>query len=311
MKNLYLRERIAIQIDTQVERILRDLGNPEPPLRIEDVRSLLKIDLQYYTATDAGFIREFVHKAKLGSHEIAETAMAFLQAVKKWDLKAAFFPEQNRIVIDKDLPPPKWRWSEGHEIIHSLIPWHKPLMFADSRMTLSPDCSFKMEAEANYGCGRLLTLQDRFLEDALSSPLTWSLVKTLADRYGNTMTSTLWRVVEVQEIPAFGIVGFHPHHFMKGSESGDPCKYFISSKAFQERFPNFSERDGVEIFESYCNRRKGGHLGSATALLADVNGEEHEFLFESFSNTYESLTVAKYVRKRGFAVSIGGLRASN
>jgi Zn-dependent peptidase ImmA (M78 family) len=303
LKNIYLRDRIALQIDSQVGRILRDLGNPEPPLNLDEVRTLLKIDLQYYTADDPNFIEEFVHRARHGIHEIAQTAISFLQAVKRWDLKAAFFPESNRIVIDRDSPPPKWRWSEGHEVIHSVLPWHRPLMFADSRLTLAPDCSFKMEAEANFGCGRLLTLQDVFKEEALSSPLCWSQVKELSKRYRNTMTSTLWRLIEVQEIPAFGIVGFHPYHYMEGSGAGDPCKYFISSRAFQEQFASFTEKEGVDIFESYCRTNKGGPLGSKKVLIRDVNGDEHEFLFESFSNTHETLTVAKYVRKRQIAVA--------
>lgn len=298
MRNLYLRERIASQIDLQVEKLLRDLGNPEPPLHLDQVRDLLRLDLKYYSSADDGLITEVFHRARLGGHLIATKAVGFLEAIKRWDIKAAFFPEQNRIVIDRSVPEPKWRWSEGHEIVHSLIPWHRSLMFADSSKTLSPECSYKMESEANYGAGRLLFLRGQFLEDVRSSKPSWDHLKSLSKRYANTLTSTLWRAVESLEEPAFGIVGFHPHHAMKGSDEGHPCRYFIRSPRFISEFSGFDEKQGVAIFESYCRRNMGGPLGSKVAIITDDNGEEHEFLFESFSNTHECLTIATHQRKR-------------
>ena len=43
-KNHLIKEKTAHDIDQRVERVLRGLGNPEPPLRLEDVRELLKLD---------------------------------------------------------------------------------------------------------------------------------------------------------------------------------------------------------------------------------------------------------------------------
>lgn len=43
MNNHQLRQRTASDIDEQIGKILRGLGNPEPPLRIEDVRELLRL----------------------------------------------------------------------------------------------------------------------------------------------------------------------------------------------------------------------------------------------------------------------------
>jgi hypothetical protein len=39
-------------IDELVAKVLRDLGNPEPPLRLAVVRDLLTLDLKYYSSTD-------------------------------------------------------------------------------------------------------------------------------------------------------------------------------------------------------------------------------------------------------------------
>ena len=53
-----------------------------------------------------------------------------------------------------------------------------------------------MEAEANYAAGQLLFLADRFREEASGSAPSLAFVKSLSKGFGNTMTSTLWRLVE-------------------------------------------------------------------------------------------------------------------
>ena len=103
-------------------------------------------------------------------------------------------------------------------------------------------------------------------------------------------------------VPAFGIIGFHPYHEMVGCDEGQPCKHFIRSRLFEAHFDSFTETEGVKIFESYCRRNKGGPIGSSIAIVTDDNGEDHEFLFDSFSNTHETLTLATHLKKRALAV---------
>jgi hypothetical protein len=49
-KNDLIKEKTAQDIDGRIERVLGGLGNPEPPLRLEEVRELLKLDRVFYTA---------------------------------------------------------------------------------------------------------------------------------------------------------------------------------------------------------------------------------------------------------------------
>ena len=51
-KNQLLKPRTIQDIDKRVDRILRGLGNPEPPFRLEEARELLELDLEFYTADD-------------------------------------------------------------------------------------------------------------------------------------------------------------------------------------------------------------------------------------------------------------------
>lgn len=47
MKSLILAPHVREKIDARVDRLLDDIGRPEPPLQIEVVRDQLKIDLGY------------------------------------------------------------------------------------------------------------------------------------------------------------------------------------------------------------------------------------------------------------------------
>lgn len=75
---------------------------------------------------------------------------------------------------------------------HDLIPWHHDMMLGDTRLTLSPSCHAKIEAEANYAAGRLLFLRDRFEDEIRDGPTTIKRVQGMAKGFGNTITTTLW-----------------------------------------------------------------------------------------------------------------------
>lgn len=63
--NRLLHPKTAQAIDLRVEKLLKDLGNPEPPLSLTDVRKLLKLDLGYYSTDDDSWLREKIHQMKV------------------------------------------------------------------------------------------------------------------------------------------------------------------------------------------------------------------------------------------------------
>ena len=112
MRNKFLDGRSARDIDAQVAKILRGLGNPEPPLDLDAVRELLRLDRQYYSSTDDSAIREFVSRAVIAGKQVALRPMLVIDAIRKWDLKALYLPDRKRILIDESQHRLKWRWSE-------------------------------------------------------------------------------------------------------------------------------------------------------------------------------------------------------
>lgn len=292
--NVYLSERTAREIDQRVAKLLADLGSPSPPLDLDQVRELLKLDRQYYTSTDSGVVQEVIHRLTIGTKQVFSNPTRIIDAIKQRSLKALWLPERKRILIDESLPDMKKRWGEGREIIHSLIPHHQVLTLGDPEYTLSPVCHEQLETEANYGAGRLLFLRDEFRDRLLSGPVSFKSVKDLAREFQNSKTSTLWRVVETLDVPAVGVVSIHP--WDRVSDGTSPVRHFIRSRRFASQFAGITDDAIFRLLSRVVHRRGGGPIGQKDVVLTDVNSRAHEFHFECFSNTHDTLTLGTHRR---------------
>lgn len=279
-------------INAQVDRILRDLGDPGPPLSLAVVRELLDLDRQYYSKQDPSFLQDLKHRVKVGAKQFAARPSLILDVVAKAKLSAFFLPDTKRILIDGDMPKKKHRWIEAHEILHGVIEWHNEFCFGDNRFTLNPQCDETIEAEANYGAGRLIFLGERFTEEVRSSELNFKNIKAYASDYGNSIQSTFWRAVEEQapDQPVFGMVSIHPRHPEIGAKDFADDPRFIRSARFREQFPNVTPEGAYALLEKHARWNKVGPVVNALDTLVDVDGRTFEFRIESFSTKHALLT---------------------
>lgn len=300
MKNLLLSDRTATDIDAQVAKVLRGAGLTEPPVDLRVVRDLLKLDRGYYSTTDQGLLRDTFSKLKIAGVQVLKRPTLLADAVKALSLKALYLPDQKRILLDQDLPPLKHRWNEAHEIGHDIIPWHAGMMLGDTASTLTPSCHDAMEGEANYAAGQILFLGKSFAEHARAEAPSIQAVKRLSKAFGNTMTSTLWRYVEEVGVnrPMLALVSGHPHVLKRQADFNPaaPCRYFIRSRRFAERFGDIDEIALFATVQSYSGPQRGGVLGGADAIIRDANGERHVFRFETFFNGHEALTLSWWLQ---------------
>jgi uncharacterized protein DUF955 len=304
VKNVFIGRYEAAELRARVDKVLRDLGSPEPPIDLANVRELLRLDRQYYSTSDDSAIREVVHKLTIAGKQIVARPSLLVEVVRKAQISALFLPDRKRILIDAETPPLKHRWYETHEIGHSLAEWHSDFLYGDSEETLSPMCREQLEAEANYAAGQLLFLRDRFHLEAADFAVTLATVRSLAKRFGNTITSTLWRYVEEVHHgqPLVGIVTPARLDDQFDVRGHLPNRYCIESPAFKERFANLSEQNLLQIVNEYTSYRRGGPLGESEVVLPDCNGDGHVFFFETFSNRYSHLTLGVYRRVVGSTV---------
>jgi Zn-dependent peptidase ImmA (M78 family) len=295
------------EIRAQVDRILRDIGNSEPPLNLADVRALLSLDLHYYSSADPGLVEELTHRfALIAKKELPDLGKHLIAALAKSRLCAFWVPESSRILIDSEVPPPKHRWIEAHEITHSVTSWHKGFLLGDNSRTLDPACHAVIEAEANYGAARLLFLQDMFSIEARALPLSFTSVIELSKRYGNSIVSTFWRTVEQRdpEQAVFGIISIHPRHPDVGKHDGpNPWRYFIRSSAFLTQFASVSADDVFAVITQQATYRRTGHIFSAEHIFPDVIGNDWEYHILSHSTGHALLTLGYPVRRRSIVVA--------
>jgi len=88
------------------------------------------------------------------------------------------------------------------------------------------------------------------------------------------------------------------------------CRHCIQSPAFAAQFSAVTEQMLFSRVASYCGAQTGGRLGAADVILADDNGMQHVFSFETFFIRYkgpaggEALTLGVYSRPRDAVVSV-------
>jgi len=308
VKNIRLDHRTVQDIDDQVAKVLRGLGNPEPPIDLRLVRELLKLDRGYYSTTDDSLLRETFSRMMVAGIQVLKRPTILKDAVRTLSLKALYLPDQKRILIDQDLPKLKHRWNEAHEIGHDIIPWHVGMMLGDTEQTLTPSCHEIMEAEANYAAGQMLFLASRFEAEARSESPTLDLVRRLSGNFGNTLTSTLWRLAEQAHgnIPMVALVTGHPHPARRKAtfDPANPCRYCIQSPPFSDRFGAITEAQLFAVTVGYAGAQKGGPLGDDEVVLIDRNSDRHAFRFETFFNGHEALTLGIWLRALPSAVAV-------
>jgi hypothetical protein len=283
----------ASDIRGQVERILSDLAQPEPPLPLEAVRELLKLDRGFYSSSDTTLVDEVVHKVRMAGLGLIRNPTRLWNVIKERKLCALWVPQRRQILMDQDEPAPRHRWMEGHEIAHSIIPWHQDFLHGDAAHTLDPSCHAIIEAEANYGAGQLLFLGARFRRDAADIPMSIGSIQGLSRRYANSFASTLWRVVEERDPshPSFGLVSAHPKH-KKICPNGDgpPVRHFITSHAFRTEFSTTTEDQVYSVLRKHVTWSSRGPIMDVKVNLQDANGEERRFHVESFCTGHAVLT---------------------
>jgi hypothetical protein len=308
MKNIFLDDRTARDIADRIARVHRDLDHRGGKVELTDVRTLLRLDLAFYKADDPGLLQEVVHRLRLGAKQVIERPSRLVEAVRKFDLRALFVPDRRQILIDDSLPNLKKRWSEGHEIVHSLVPWHAEYMLGDNKVTLAPSCHDQIEAEANFGTGRLFFPPTELLTLIQASPLDFRRIQAISAHFGNTITSTLWRCAEADLNPSFAVIGDHPH---RRDASKPEIEHLVRSPNFARRFGRFEESQVMPLLRGYCGYQGGGPLGSGEIVLGDDNGDEHVFIAETFCNKHNTLTFAQYSRPRTIQIKtrVGGVAA--
>jgi hypothetical protein len=279
--------RTEREVEKAVTKLLREIGIRDPPLRPETVIEHLRLHREFYSLQDPSLVQRVMHAMRVNGHKA-------LEAAHRIRLSALWFPNEDKIAIDADLHKLKQNWASFHEVMHSVLKWHRPYFLGDTAETLDPDFHVQLEEEANYGASALMFCGPRFTADARDTAPEWSSIKTLEKLYCGSLTATLRRYVEHgHELPLAMMVST-PSWSDSPEGQADRWRHFVRSPQFISRFPGIGADDVRQAIDGHAHYRRGGIVGDFGVALEDANGDDHEFRAEVFYNTHDLLTLLVY-----------------
>jgi hypothetical protein len=143
----------------------------------------------------------------------------------------ALWFEGRTMYVDERQSAPRRRFTEAHELIHALCPWHHAALREDTAHELFGPVRDAVEAEANAGAGMLLFQGSAFAERAAAQPRAMATVRALAEMHGASLHATLHHYTRAHPAPvAMFLAGRFP---LKGG--GLPVWRGVESSAFARR----------------------------------------------------------------------------
>ena len=111
-------------------------------------------------------------------------------------LLGALWFEQRALFVDGGQSAARRRFTEAHELMHALCPWHHAVLREDTEDELFRATRSAVEAEANVGAGLLIFQGGRFRARAAGEPCTLETAQALAAEHGASVQATLHHHVE-------------------------------------------------------------------------------------------------------------------
>ncbi|MEE9397432.1 MAG: hypothetical protein V3V31_10510 [Methylococcales bacterium] len=81
MSQKLIGEFEAQDINVQIDRILRELGNPEPPLSLDLVRNILSLDRKYFSKQNTSFLDDLAHRVMVGGKQVMKRPGLFIDVL--------------------------------------------------------------------------------------------------------------------------------------------------------------------------------------------------------------------------------------
>jgi Zn-dependent peptidase ImmA (M78 family) len=110
---------------------------------------------------------------------------------------ATWFSERT-VFIDRTDPDVRQQFTDGHEAMHALCPWHEPALrlLLDGDETLMGRSDIPVEIEADYGASYLIFQGGRFHRKALAEQVSLRTPLGMAGEYGASRHATAHYYVE-------------------------------------------------------------------------------------------------------------------
>jgi transcriptional regulator with XRE-family HTH domain len=193
-------------------------------------------------------------------------------------LQGVIHRKAREVWVHPDLPTFRRRFVTAHEIGHDILPWQQELAYLDDDKRLREDVRFRFEREANQAAIELLAQGDALRREADDSPITWSVLSLLSDKYQISLQATARRVTEESRKDAAMAIRF------RGRTGGIGPYHVYCSSSFQSRFGWANSALPPEAREAA--RQSARTAAPAGALVADRAGSFVEVTAEAIETPY-------------------------
>jgi hypothetical protein len=214
--------------------------------------------------------------------------LGFLSSALKKILGVIDFKKRT-IYLDKSQPRNRQTFIKLHEVGHGTLPWQRELRegYGDDEISLNPDLNEQFECEANHFASAALFQLDRFDEELLKLPLSFSSVRALAQKYGASIQSTARRYVA--RCPRrCALLVFHKPH--AGTTFSVPIRNCFESASFLTAFGELGIPalcgDSYPFIQDIRRNRRMHETGVFTGTTSNTHSVVFNYHF--FNNGYNS-----------------------
>jgi IrrE N-terminal-like domain len=208
-------------------------------------------------------------------------------------LLGAIWFEQRALFVDGGQSEPRRRFTEAHEAVHLLCPWHAAALRLDTASELFGPLARGIEAEANFGAGQLIFQSGRFHAEALAHERSLRTAFALAGRFGASHHAAAHHYVDGHPEPVGLIVAG------RWPDTGGalPIWRSIESASFRRRFGRLAaclpggrlvarEGPGAPLAGAIDDARRSSEPVGAALWAADRGGRRRPLRAEVFNNRH-------------------------
>jgi len=211
-------------------------------------------------------------------------------AVSGRRLLGALWFEPMAVYVDLSQPLPRRRFTDAHEAMHALCPWHEAVLREDTEHELFRATRATIEAEANVGAGLLIFQGDRFRTRVAGAPCSIAAAQALAEEHGASLQATLHHHVELHDGPAALVVtGRYPQR-----DGSLPVWGSTQSASFHRRHGPVARHVGGRVGDGTPLRAviEAARVGATSARALRLGGAgAHRFDVEAFYNRHTFLVL--------------------
>jgi IrrE N-terminal-like domain len=280
------------KIRREAERALREAGAfgvfPTPVEQIMRVSNVTEVKED---VLNPGFIAKLMAAAGMAGGLVKRAASKVM---------GLFHATAGLIYLDQTLHEVKKRFVRLHESAHGFMPWQRPMyaVVEDCDKALDPETADLFDREANVFASEVLFNLDTFRDMAEGKSFgVWTPVG-LAKTFNASIYASMRQYVSKNH-RICAVVVLNMPELIEGDGFRATLRRPIQSTSFTETFGDnmwkayYTPDDDIGALIPQGKRKSSG---KRTLVLVDRNGDRHECIAESFTQTHQVFVLIHAVR---------------